>query len=190
MKLKHSKNLGGYVSNPFVCINIRDPREVDDVTGPTGIYSVDITSVGDVDRFYGTVELTDFDFISTNVNVVQNVQGGISSVASDNRSDIDLIAEDVESTTSLALKRSRVTTLRSSKEGIGSPTVINESATSFPTSVASVNTTSETVQVQKGKKKLSDLALSCLEPIVTDDARDEDVYAEDVSGDNDDLEIL
>ncbi|CAG8716320.1 16009_t:CDS:1, partial [Cetraspora pellucida] len=40
------------------------------------------------------VELTDFDFISTNVNAVQNVQVSTSSVTSSHRSDIDLIAKD------------------------------------------------------------------------------------------------
>ncbi|CAG8709481.1 10397_t:CDS:2, partial [Cetraspora pellucida] len=111
---------------------------------------------------------TYFDAECYQYNLFQDVQRGISSVVSDNRSDIDLITKDVKSTTSLALKRLCITTLRSSKQGISSSTVINKSATSFLTSVASVNTTSETVQIQK----------------------DEDVYAEDVSEDDNNLKIL
>ncbi|CAG8691052.1 14029_t:CDS:2, partial [Cetraspora pellucida] len=115
----------------FLILVNHEPKECEESTHITSEFTI--------------IKLTDFDFISTNVNVVQNMQGGISSVASDNCSDIDLIIEDVESTTSLALKKLCVTMFRSSKQGIGLSTVINEFMTSFLTSVASVNTTSEMV---------------------------------------------
>ncbi|CAG8770514.1 19434_t:CDS:1, partial [Racocetra fulgida] len=136
------------------------------------------------------VELTDLDFMSTNVNAIQNVQTSTSSLASDHRSDIDLIAEDVDSTTSRAPKRPHILAPRSSKQGASSSPIINESAASSSSSVTPINTIPETVQIQKGKKKLSDLALNCLEQPTMDDTRDEDVYAEDVSVDDDDLELL
>ncbi|CAG8467884.1 7055_t:CDS:2 [Scutellospora calospora] len=135
------------------------------------------------------LELTDFDFIFTNLNVIKDMQRGTSSVASNNYSDIDLITEDIESTTSRVQKRFCVMISRSSKQTTSSPPIINKFTTSFLTSVASVNTVPETVQIQKGNKKLSDLALSCFELTIIDDAQNEDVYAEDVLGDNN-LEIL
>ncbi|CAG8553919.1 14423_t:CDS:1, partial [Racocetra fulgida] len=135
------------------------------------------------------VELTDLDFISTNANTIKNVQVSASSVASNNRSDIDLIAEDVNSTTSRAPKRSCVITSRSSKQSTSSSSVTNNSTTPFPTSITPVNINPETVQIQKGKNKLSNLALNCLETIVEDNIQDERVCPEDVSGD-DDLEYL
>ncbi|CAG8801544.1 23584_t:CDS:1, partial [Racocetra persica] len=134
--------------------------------------------------------LTDLDFMSTNVNVIQNVQTSTSSLTSDHRSDIDLIAEDVDSTTSRAPKRPHILASRSSKQGASSSPIINESAAPSSSSVTPVNTISETVQIQKGKKKLSDFALNCLEQPTMDDAHDENVYAEDVSVDDDDLELL
>ncbi|CAG8772024.1 11387_t:CDS:1, partial [Racocetra fulgida] len=135
------------------------------------------------------IELTDFDFISTNANTIQNVQVSASSVASDNRSDIDLIAEDVESATSKPPKRSRIITSRSSKQSTSSSSVTNKSATPFLTSVTPAGINLKTVQIQKGKNKLSDLALNCLETTVEDNIRDERVYPENVSED-DDLEYL
>ncbi|CAG8855310.1 39114_t:CDS:1, partial [Gigaspora margarita] len=45
---------------------------------------------------FTVVEVTDVDFITNNANTLQSVQIGFSSSASDNRSDIDLIIEDVD----------------------------------------------------------------------------------------------
>ncbi|CAG8647845.1 17305_t:CDS:1, partial [Racocetra fulgida] len=77
-------------------------------------------------------ELTNLDFIFTNTNTIQNAQVRTSSTSSDNRLNIDLIAEDVESTTLRALKRPRVITSSSSKQGTSSSSVTNNSATPFP----------------------------------------------------------
>ncbi|CAG8460550.1 10346_t:CDS:1 [Cetraspora pellucida] len=134
------------------------------------------------------VELTDLDFVSN--SVIKNVQTSFSSVASDNRSDIDLITEDIELTTSRAPKRPRILASRSSKQGASSSPIIDESAASFSSSAAPINTIPKTVQNQKDKKKLSDLALNCLEQPVMNDTHDDDVYAEDVSEGDDDLELL
>ncbi|CAG8562317.1 13735_t:CDS:2 [Racocetra fulgida] len=109
------------------------------------------------------VELTDLDFVSTNLNVIQNLQMSTSSVASDHCSDIDLIAKDVEPTTSRAPKRSRVLVSRSFKQDASSSPIIAESGTSFSSSLTPVNTVPEMIQIQKNKKKLSDLALNYLE---------------------------
>ncbi|CAG8593833.1 15945_t:CDS:2 [Dentiscutata erythropus] len=115
------------------------------------------------------VEVTDIDFVTT-INTAQNVQSGSSSVASGHCSDIDLIAEDVdvESIASRAPKRPRILTSRSSKKDTNS---------------------SPTVQNRKGKGKLSDLALNCLEPVVMDNVQDRRVHIENASND-DDLEFL
>ncbi|CAG8633327.1 7408_t:CDS:1, partial [Scutellospora calospora] len=114
------------------------------------------------------IELTDLDFVTTNINTIQNVQG---------------------STSSRTPKRPRVIASRSSKQSTSSTPVVNEPIP-LPTSITPINTNLETVQVQKGKKKLSDLALNCLELIVTDNAQDENIYVEDASEENDDLELL
>ncbi|RIA99904.1 hypothetical protein C2G38_2236693 [Gigaspora rosea] len=45
---------------------------------------------------FTVIEVTDVDFMTNNINTVQSMQIGSSSGASDNRSDIDLIVEDVD----------------------------------------------------------------------------------------------
>ncbi|CAG8647135.1 380_t:CDS:2 [Cetraspora pellucida] len=97
------------------------------------------------------VKLTDLDFISTNANTIQDVQVSTSSIASDNQSDIDLITEDVNSTTSQVLKRSHVIMSRSSKQSTSSSSVTSNSTTPFPTSITPININSETFQIQKEK---------------------------------------
>ncbi|CAG8471777.1 20089_t:CDS:1 [Cetraspora pellucida] len=119
--------------------------------------------------------------------MIQNMQVSTSSITSDNHSDIDLITEDVESTTSRALKRPRIITSRHSNQSTSSPSVINNSSTPFLTSITTTNVNPKMVQIQKDKNKLSSLALNCLEMIVEDDVKDKRVYTEDVS-EEDDLE--
>ncbi|CAG8630807.1 17312_t:CDS:2, partial [Cetraspora pellucida] len=85
------------------------------------------------------VELTNLNFISTNANTIQNVQVSASSVALDNRPDIDLIAEDVDSTTSQVPKRSHIIMSRSSKQSTSSFSVTSNSTTPFPTSITPIN---------------------------------------------------
>jgi len=136
------------------------------------------------------IELTDIDFISTNVSSVQYVQESTSSNTSNNRSFIDLIAEDVDSTTSQQSKRTRIITSRSSKQSTVPPPIVNEPETPILTPTP-VNIGPETFQSQKGKKKLSDLALNCLEPITVNSSQDRRTRVEDApDDDNDNLEFL
>ncbi|CAG8793060.1 10476_t:CDS:2, partial [Cetraspora pellucida] len=93
--------------------------------------------------FYSIVKLMDFDFISANVNTVQNIQVSTSFITSSHYSDIDLITKNVKSTT--------------------------------------FDPNSETVQIQKNKNKLSDLALSCLELTIVNNPQDEYIINNDMS---------
>ncbi|CAG8511068.1 16983_t:CDS:2 [Cetraspora pellucida] len=87
-----------------------------------------------------------------------------------------------------APKRPRIITSRFSNRSASSSSVINNSSTPFLTSITTTNINPKTVQIQKGKNKLSSLALNCLESIVEDDVQDERVCPEDAS--DDDLEYL
>ncbi|CAG8447118.1 15142_t:CDS:2 [Dentiscutata erythropus] len=106
------------------------------------------------------VEVTDIDFINANTttNSIKNVQESTSSVASSHRSDIDLIAEDIdaESSTSRSPKRPRVFTSRSFKNATSASPIVDESVSPFPTFMetskpATPMNTTNTVQNQKGK---------------------------------------
>ncbi|RIB06907.1 hypothetical protein C2G38_2115022, partial [Gigaspora rosea] len=81
------------------------------------------------------IEVTDVDFMPTNVGSVQNTQESSSSSSSNNRSVIDLIADDVDfaATTSRTSKRPRGMTSKSSKQGTNPPPIINEPVTPIPT---------------------------------------------------------
>ncbi|CAG8813746.1 25038_t:CDS:2, partial [Dentiscutata erythropus] len=94
------------------------------------------------------IELTDIDFISTNVSSVQYVQESTSSNTSNNRSFIDLIAEDVDSTTSQQSKRTHIIMSRSSKQSTVPPPIVNEPETPITTPTP-VNIGPETFQSQK-----------------------------------------
>ncbi|CAG8660274.1 4876_t:CDS:2, partial [Cetraspora pellucida] len=87
-----------------------------------------------------------------------------------------------------APKRPCVITSRSFNQD-ANISVIDESAAPFPTLSTSTHAAFKTVQIQKGKKKLSDLALDCLEITVMDNDQNRHVYTEDASED-DDLELL
>lgn len=134
------------------------------------------------------IEVTDIDFISTNVASLQNVQESTSSSASNNRSVIDLIADDVDSTTLRTSKRPRGIMSKSSKQPTNPPPIISEPVTPIPTPTP-INISPETVKNKKSKNKLSDLALNFLEPIVVDSTQDSVEDAPD-DDDNDNLEYL
>ncbi|CAG8828669.1 8008_t:CDS:2, partial [Gigaspora margarita] len=99
-------------------------------------------------------EVTDIDFITSNVIVVQNAQLSITLNISEYHSDIDIIAENTDSNILWAVKRPQRLTPR----------------------------LTDTVQIQKNKNKLSDLALNILELST--------VNIEDAPENNDEFEIL
>ncbi|CAG8471047.1 10245_t:CDS:2 [Cetraspora pellucida] len=137
------------------------------------------------------LEVTDIDFVTTSVNMIQNVQGSTSSINTDHRSDIDMIAEDTESAASRTLKRPRRVTTKYSKQGASSSSaspVIVEPVASLSNPIPSTKT-SATAQNRRGKKTLSDLALDLLEPIIEDNVQDRIVQVEDAP-EEEDLELL
>ncbi|CAG8662728.1 8117_t:CDS:2, partial [Cetraspora pellucida] len=83
-------------------------------------------------------ESTDIIFVTTNVNVIQNMQPSVFSVTSKNYLDIDLIAEDGDSTILWLPKRPHVLISRP-KQVIGSTLAVNESAASFSNLISSIN---------------------------------------------------
>ncbi|CAG8732604.1 11508_t:CDS:1, partial [Racocetra fulgida] len=133
------------------------------------------------------IEITDVDFVTTNANVIQNAQPNLSSVVSEHPSDIDLIAEDTNSTMLRTPKRLRGLGSNTFDQDTSTSSIINESPAPLPNPMLSTDINAKTVQIQKGKKKLSDLALRILEPI--DDVQDQSIRSEDMPED-DELEIL
>ncbi|CAG8675456.1 40768_t:CDS:2 [Gigaspora margarita] len=139
------------------------------------------------------IEATDVDFMPTNVSSVQNTQESSSSSSSNNCSVINLTADDIDFavTTSQTSKRPCGMISKSSKQGSNPPPIINEPVTPIPTPTT-INIGSETIKNKKGKNKLSNLALDCLEPIVMDDTQDRRTHVKDApyDDDEDDLEFL
>ncbi|RIB03657.1 hypothetical protein C2G38_2224407 [Gigaspora rosea] len=135
-------------------------------------------------------EVTDIDFMTSNVNVVQDAQPSITSTVSERRSDIDMIAEDTDSNIPRAVKRPRRLTSRPLKQSSGLSTINDESAAPSQDPGPSTNIGTDTVRIQKNKNKLSDLALNLLEPLTVDSAQDRRVRVEDALEDGDKFEIL
>ncbi|CAG8849670.1 33070_t:CDS:2, partial [Gigaspora margarita] len=98
---------------------------------------------------FTVVEVTDVDFITNNANTVQSVQIGSSSGASDNRSDIDLIIEDVDLSTPRTSKRPCGITSKYSNKSTNLPPVNIEPAMSILTPVNPINLNPGMVQNQK-----------------------------------------
>ncbi|CAG8790521.1 22911_t:CDS:1, partial [Gigaspora rosea] len=135
-------------------------------------------------------EVTDVDFMTSNVNVVQDVQPSITSTVSEHHSDIDLIAEDTDSNIPQAVKRPRRLTSRPLKQSSSLSTINDESAAPSQDPGSSTNIGTDTVRIQKNKNKLSDLALNLLEPLTMDSAQDHRVRVEDAPEDDYVFEIL
>ncbi|CAG8818234.1 26494_t:CDS:2, partial [Gigaspora margarita] len=117
-------------------------------------------------------EVTDVDFMTSNVNVVQDMKPSITSTISECRSDIDMIAEDTDSNILWAIKKPHRLISRPLKQR------------------SSTNIGTDTVRIQKNKNKLSDLALNLLEPLTVDSTQDRRVRVEDAPEDDDEFEIL
>ncbi|RIA99967.1 hypothetical protein C2G38_2236287 [Gigaspora rosea] len=132
---------------------------------------------------FTVIEVTDVDFMTNNINSVQSMQIGSSSGASDNHLDIDLIVEDVDFSTPQTSKRPRRITSRYSNQSTNLPPVNVEPATLIPTPITPVNLNPGMVQNQKGKSKLSDLALNYLEPAAIDNTQDKRTRVEDAPDD-------
>ncbi|CAG8661981.1 28747_t:CDS:2, partial [Gigaspora margarita] len=122
--------------------------------------------------------VTDVDFMTTNFNTVQNMQKSTSS--------------DVASVTSQLLKRPRGITTKFSKQATSPPLVKVEPATIILTPITPINLSSGSIQNQKGKGKLSDLALNCLEPVAINNTQDRRTRVEDTPDeeDEDNLKFL
>ncbi|CAG8735348.1 2514_t:CDS:2, partial [Gigaspora rosea] len=101
---------------------------------------------------FTVIEVTDVDFMTNNINTVQSMQIGSSSVASDNRSDIDLIVEDVDFSTPQTSKRPRRITSRYSNQSPNLLPVNVEPATLILTPITPVNLNHGMVQNQKDKR--------------------------------------
>ncbi|CAG8548467.1 10423_t:CDS:1 [Gigaspora rosea] len=77
-----------------------------------------------------------------------------------------------------------------SKQATTMPSIINEPAIPIPTSTP-ININPVPIQNQKGKNKLSDLALNCLELVLVDSTQDRRTCVEDAPEDEDEyLECL
>ncbi|RIB00662.1 hypothetical protein C2G38_2233508 [Gigaspora rosea] len=113
---------------------------------------------------FTVIEVTDVDFMTNNINTVQSMQIGSSSVASDNRSDIDLIVEDVDFSTPQTSKRPRRITSRYSNQSPNLLPVNVEPATLILTPITPVNLNHGMVQNQKDAPDDEDEAL--IEPIL------------------------
>ncbi|CAG8618617.1 19235_t:CDS:2 [Cetraspora pellucida] len=146
----------------FSVLITREPKQCSDSIVKTGRTFIVSGFIRHITSDFTIVKLTDFDFISANVNTVQNVQVSTSSVTSSYHSDIDLITKDVESTTF-------------------------ESIAPFSTSLIPSDPNPKMSQIQKGKNKLSDLALSGLELTIANDLQDEYIVDEDASDNLDQL---
>ncbi|CAG8461889.1 21802_t:CDS:2 [Dentiscutata erythropus] len=85
------------------------------------------------------LEVMDIDFMPTNLNTVQNVQPSTSANVSEHRSDIDTIAEDIDSNISQAPKRPRGFASRTLNQNASSSTTINESVVQPQNSISSAN---------------------------------------------------
>ncbi|CAG8810024.1 5427_t:CDS:2, partial [Gigaspora margarita] len=72
-------------------------------------------------------EVTDIDFMTSNVNIVQDVKPSITLTISEHHSDIDIIAEDANSNIPWAVKRPRRLTSRPLKQSSGLSTINDES---------------------------------------------------------------
>ncbi|RIB23960.1 hypothetical protein C2G38_2169880 [Gigaspora rosea] len=117
-------------------------------------------------------EVTDVDFMTSNVNVVQDAQPSITSTVSERRSDIDMIAEDTNSNIPRAVKRPCRLTSRPLKQSSGLSTINDESAALSQDPGSSTN-----------------IALN-LEPLTVDSAQDSRVRVEVALEDDDEFEIL
>ncbi|RIB01830.1 hypothetical protein C2G38_2229569 [Gigaspora rosea] len=127
--------------------------------------------------------------MTNNINTVQSMQIGSSSGASDNRSDIDLIVEDVNFSTPRTSKRPCRIKSRYSNQSTNLPPVNVEPAKLIQTQITPVNLNPGMVQNQKGKGKLSDLALNYLEPAAIDNTQDRRTRVEDAPDDEDEALI-
>ncbi|CAG8830421.1 1624_t:CDS:2, partial [Gigaspora margarita] len=95
-------------------------------------------------------QVTDIDFMPTNVSLVQNTQESSFSSSSNNRSVIDLIANDINfaATTLRTSKRPRGMTSKSSKQGTNLLPIINEPVIPIPTPTT-INIGFETIKNKK-----------------------------------------
>ncbi|CAG8509453.1 8061_t:CDS:1 [Gigaspora margarita] len=135
-------------------------------------------------------EVTNVDFMASNVNVVQNAQLSITSNISERRSDIDMIVEDTDSNILWAVKRPCRLIPRLLKQSSGLFAVMNEAAAPSQDPALSTNISANTVRIQKNKNKLSDLALNILELSTVNSAQNCQVQVKDAPEDDDEFEIL
>ncbi|CAG8651021.1 7360_t:CDS:1, partial [Gigaspora rosea] len=128
--------------------------------------------IGRITSDFVIFDVTDVDFMTSNVNVVQDAQPSITSTISERRSDIDLIAEDTDFNIPRAVKRPRKLTSRPLKQSSGLSTINDEPVAPSQDPGSSTNIGTDTVRIQKNKNKFSDLALNLLEPLTVDSAQD------------------